>query len=312
MIQTIKNILADISVLYKNFFHWNISKVLILITSISLWILLSLPFFIILAVVVFFDPIEWKDIVYNYYTTQTIGLSLMTALSSHLFYILIEWFLFILAAGFFMFWASYKTITMTKLNLDYLSGEPTLYFKNIYFNFWKIFKFLWIISWIWIILLIPFLIFIISFFIILFSFWWIDKVYALLQDGYLNMFSVLTLTSFFINLLVFIYLAYRSTFASILMLDEKNYPETQKSLYYVKESFKITSWLKIFSFLAVLIAFTLIMLPIDYLWKYLEGSSSLLQFLYWVIIFLLLNWIFEMLIVSVYKNIMLDKKEEIV
>lgn len=312
MIQTIKNILADISVLYKNFFHWNISKVLILITSILLWILLSLPFFIILAVVVFFDPIEWKDIIYNYYTTQTIGLSFMTALSSHLFYILIEWFLFILAAGFFMFWASYKTITMTKLNLDYLSGEPTAYLKNIYFDFWKIFKFLWVVSWIWLILLIPFLVFVISFFVILFLFWGIEQVSEMIKEWYLNMFSVLTLSSFFINLLVFIYLAYRVTFSYILILDEKNYPETQKALYYVKESFKITSWLKIFSFFAVLIAFTLIMLPIDYLWKYLENFWSLVVFIYWILIFLVINWIFEMLIVSVYRNIMLDKKEEIV
>lgn len=312
MIQTIKNILADISVLYKNFFHWNISKVLILITSILLWILLSLPFFLILAVVVFFDPIEWKDIIYNYYTTQTIGLSLMTALSSHLVYILIEWFLFILAAGFFMFWASYKNITMTKLNLDYLYSEPTAYFKNIYFDFGKIYKFLWVVSWIWLILLIPVLVFIISFFIILFSFWWIDKVSALVQEWYFNMFSVLTLTSFFINLLVFIYLAYRVTFSYILMLDEKNYPETQKAIFYVKESFKITSWLKIFSFFALIIVFTLVMLPIDYLWKYLENFWSFVTFIYWILIFLAINWLFEMFIVSIYRNIMLDKKEEIV
>lgn len=312
MINVIKQIFLDISLLYKNFLHWNISKILIFIASVLLWILLSLPFFIILAVIVFFDPIEWKEIIYNYYTTGAIWLSFMTALSAHLLYIIIESIFFLTWVTFFILWTSYKIVTMTKLNLGYLSWENTSYTKNIYFDFSKFFKYLWIISWIWLILLIPVLIFVILFFIILFSFWGVDQVSEMVKAWYLNGFSILSLTSFLICFLALGYMAYRMNFSYIIMLDEKNYPEVQKALYYVKESFKITSWLKFFKFLVILILFTLIIIPIDYIWEYLEESWNLLQFLYWVIVFLLLNWVFEMLVVSVYKNIMLDKKDEIV
>lgn len=321
MIQIIKNIFGDISLLYKSFFHWNISKILIVIFAFLLWILVSLPFFAILWIVVYFDPIDWKDIAYNYYTTESFGLSLMTALSSYLWYIILEWILFILAVWFFMFGYSYKTISLTNLNLSYLNQEKIGFFKNIYFNFSTIWKYLWVISWISLILLVPFLLFLIIFAVTLFSLWWLDVVSNMVRESYTNPFTIIVWVSFFTLLLVFLYLAYRMSFSYVIMLDDKNYTEKQKALFYVKESFKISSGVKIFKFLLMVIIYTIILLPFDYIWGKVE-EMELVSFLYWILIFFVFGWVFEMLVVSIYKNIMLwennleifntEEKEEIV
>gem|GEM_PF-4281778 len=51
---------------------------------------------IILIVLMNLDPIEWKDIISTFYTTQTVGLSFLTAISTHLFYVIIEIILIVL------------------------------------------------------------------------------------------------------------------------------------------------------------------------------------------------------------------------
>lgn len=381
MIQVIKNIFGDISLLYKSFFHWNISKILIVIFAFFLWILVSLPFFAILWIVVYFDPIDWKDIAYNYYTTESFGLSLMTALSSYLWYIILEWILFILAVWFFMFGYSYKTISLTNLNLSYLNQEKIWFFKNVYFNFSTIWKYLWVISWISLILLVPFLLFLVIFVVTLFSLWGLDVVSNMVRENYTNPFTIIVWVSFFTLLLVFLYLAYRMSFSYVIMLDDKNYVsdknnkiiniifyswillnlfaivflafflylsfsmklqeflyiilmllflkiliiyllyKMKKYLFYIIESFKISSWVKIFKFLLMVIIYTIILLPFDYIWGKVE-EMELVSLLYWILIFFVFGWVFEMLVVSIYKNIMLwennleilntEEKEEIV
>ena len=114
------------------------------------------------------------------------------------------------------------------------------------------------------------------------------------------------------GILAFLYLAYRMNYSYIIMLDEENYPQTQSALSYVKESFKITSGVKIFKFVWVALLFSLcIMLPIDYLAQYLENiDAQVLGFVYGIIIFLCINGLFEMLLVSTYYSIMLPQTEK--
>lgn len=100
------------------------------------------------------------------------------------------------------------------------------------------------------------------------------------------------------------------TFSYIILLDEKNYNSSEKALYYVKESFHMTTGLKIFKFLLIMILFSLVMLPVDYLGQSLEGMWGMINFFYGVGVFLLLSWVFEMLLVSSYRHIMFTKKED--
>ena len=310
MTELIKTTLSNFSILYKNFLHWNISKILINIFSILLWLLFSIPFFLVLFLMVYFDPINWKEIISSYVNTQSIWLSFLTAVSTHAFYVLIEVLLLVIAIWWFLFWYSYRVVLFSKLNMDYLGWEKTPYFfKNIYFDFKYIFKYLAIVSWIWLILLVPFLIFLILMIIFVFLFWWIDEIYKTMLGSQINIFSMVSLITFLILTLVFVYLSYRLSYTYILMLDENKDELKDKSwLYFVKKSFQITSWIKkLFKFLVLLILFSIFMYIISFIWEKLEGFGNIAKTIYTIIIFLFINWLFEMLVVTTYYEIMIKK-----
>ncbi len=309
----IQKLLSDFSLLYRKFIHWNISKILIVIFTFLLGILFALPFLIIVVILMNIDPIDWKDIISTFYTSQTIGMSLLTALSSHLFYIIIEALFLILWVLSFWFWSSYRLILLAKLNLDYKKWTPTKFFQNYYFNGAKILKVLGIFSWIWLVFFALFLAVVLFVFVVILLFWWIDNSYLLATQGTsISGFSLIILFWVLSGILAFLYLAYRMNYSYIIMLDEENYPQTQSALSYVKESFKITSGVKIFKFVWVALLFSLcIMLPIDYLAQYLENiDAQVLGFVYGIIIFLCINGLFEMLLVSTYYSIMLPQTEK--
>jgi len=58
----IKNIFSDVLFLYKNFIHWNLSKICINIASFLLGIVLALPFFLLLLFLMWIDPLVWSDL----------------------------------------------------------------------------------------------------------------------------------------------------------------------------------------------------------------------------------------------------------
>lgn len=307
MLQIIRHILSDCSILYKNFLHWNMSKILIYITSFLLWLVLSLPFFVLLGICMYFDPIEWKDIIYNYYTTQTPGVSFWIALMSHYLYIIWEAFLFILWAWFFFFWLSYRVVLFAKLNLWYLKWDVLAYLKNHYFHIKTIWKYLWVMSYVALVFLTLFLIFVLLLVVYVFTLWGVDQIYSMLYGGGINMFSILSLWTFLMLFLVFIYLAYRMNYSYIIMVDEDRYKDSQKAIFYVKESFRITTWVKVFKFLLVVILFSIVLLPFDIIGEYLSDIESNWAFIYYIFTFLCITGLFEMFLVSTYKHIMLPK-----
>lgn len=310
MLEQFKNILIDLSLVYKNFIHWNVSKILIYIFWFFLWVVLSLPFLIILGLFMFFDPISWKEVVSNYVSSGwSIWMSLVAEIYNNFVILIIELIIFFLAIGFFIFWFSYKILTTINLYLSYLKWEKIKYMKNIYFNIKIIFSYLklsWVVTWI---LAIPAVVFIISFFVLLYSFWGVDSVLSMLYT-WENMFSIILWIVFLLCLLVFIYLAYRLSFSYVIFLDKDNYAEENKIYFYVKESFKITSWLKIFKFLLLIILFSIFMMPFDYLWKIVENYHQVIVLIYSFIIFLTISGLFEMYIVSIYKRVMLNLPEQ--
>ena len=73
----------------------------------------------------------------------------------------------------------------------------------------------------------------------------------------------------------------------------------------IKKSYKITSWIKIFKFILIFLILWIIFLPFDYLSSVVEWYSKVIQFFYAIITFILFWWLYEMVITSIYKNIML-------
>lgn len=313
MIQVIKNIFFDISLLFRNFIHWTSSKIVIYILSFLLWLLLSLPFLIILWILVFLDPINWNDIVFNFTTTQSVWLAFLEAISTHFIYLIFEVLIAVLAISFFAFGYSYYILPLTNVYLSYQKWEKLPISQNIYFDFKSIKKYLYIVWWQSLAFLIPFLVFIIVFFVLIFSFWWVEKVFSTYQNEMFSYFSLSLWITFLILFLVFIYLAFRVSFAVILFLDKNKNPEEKSWLFYVKDSFNISSWLKIFKFLWVLIIYTIILMPFNFLFSFLwDYENWIIDFWVFLVNFLVFSWLFEMLLLSIYKNVMIwENKEEV-
>lgn len=306
MIEKLKVILSDLLLVYKNFIHWNISKILITIFWFFLGILLSLPFFIILWLSIYFDPISWGQVLSDYISSGTISMSLMAEVYNNVWLLIWEWIILLWGVLFFIFWYSFKNITITQLYLTYLDGGKLWYFKNFYFNFKVICSYLKLLFLVILILLIPVIIFIIAFFILLYSFWWVENVFQLLNTWGPNLFSILLLSVAFICLLTFLYLAYRLSFSYIILIDRKNYSEKLGISFYIKESFRITAGLKIFKFLYFMVLFSIFMIPFDYLGTFIENRHEAIVLAYGFMIFLTIWWLFEMYIVSIYRNVMLS------
>ncbi|MDD5770076.1 MAG: hypothetical protein PHE25_03845 [Candidatus Gracilibacteria bacterium] len=314
LILLFKSVFLDLILLYKNFIHWIISKVLIHIFGILLGVLLGLPFLIILILFIFFDPINWKDIVLNYISSGTLGLNILSEFYNNIFILLFEGIITFFGILFFILGYSYKSISFYKLSLDYLKGEKTPYFKNIYFNFAIIFRYLRITFFVILILLIPIIIFIISFFILVFIFGGIDNIYILSNAGQGQTFSIVLGIIALICILIFVYLAYRISFTYIILIDGEVNNYEKKALFYIKESFKISNgFIKLLKFIFFLIVFTIIMIPFDYLGDYISQTNSWgIINSYGIVMFLVFSGLFEMYIVSIYKKIMLVNSKSIV
>ena len=70
MILLLKCIVSDVLKLYKKFFAWNASNVLISTFTFLLGIVLSLPFFIVAILIAVFSNIEWMQVVSSLLTGQ--------------------------------------------------------------------------------------------------------------------------------------------------------------------------------------------------------------------------------------------------
>lgn len=305
MLEQMKNVYLDTIIPYKNFLHWNISKILINLSSLGLGLLLMFPFLLLLGLSFYFDNISWMEVISNYYASGSLGLSVISQFYEHLFVIIFEFFLIVIWALAFTMGYSYKNLLFSNLYLQYIDGQKLSYTENVYFNWEKIFTYVKMMVLIGLILLIPVVVLVILFFIYVFAFWGMDVVLAEVQSVASNYFSLLLWVTAFICFLAFLYLAYRLSFSYMIMMDSKNYSEKKWASFYIKESFAVSKWVKIFKFILFLIIFTLIMLPFDYIGNYVENNLASMILPYSVILFIALGNIFDMYIISVYRRIMI-------
>lgn len=309
MLEQIKNVYFDTLLPYKKFLHWNISKVLIHLSALWLGLLLLLPFLIILGLSFYFDNISWMEVISNYYASGSLGLSVISQFYDHLFIIIFEFFLLVLAWLAFTIGYSYKNLLFSNLYLQYIDGETLPYSGNVYFSWSKICSYIKMFILVGLILLIPVVLLVILFFVYVFAFWGMDVVLAEVQSQSTNYFSLLLGTTAFLCFLAFLYLAYRLSFSYMIMMDAKNYPETKGASFYIKESFALSRGWKVFKFILFLIIFTLIMLPFDYIGNYIENNLASLVFPYSVLLFIALGNVFDMYMISVYRRVMVSPSD---
>ena len=258
MISLLKNIFLDVFKLYKNFFHWNLSKLIIFIWSIILAILWILPFVIIMFVYWYFAWIDLSLLLEQLLTKQ---------LGSDLF---INIFLYFITIVFFVMYF-YWYILLIKLNFEYKNSKKLTFLKNYYFNFKKIKKYINLTLINWLILFIPILFFVLLIFVISLFIWPIVNIENIMTFKN-TIFTVISLLGFIVSLIIFVYLFYRICFSYFeLIIDKK---DKKKTLDYFKISFEITAWFKkFFKFLLIITIFLIFMFPLNFVLNSFEKKS---------------------------------------
>jgi len=247
MFNYIKNTFLDIFVLYKNFFHWNLNKIIIYIWSFIFAFLLSLPF---LGLLFLFSYLFWVDIAWLF--NSLINNQVTTNLYINISFYIITIIFFI--SNF------YKYILLNKLNFDYLKWQKSKILDNYFFDLIKIKKY-FVISLINLFfLLLLSLIFFLIFVIIFFVFWGSEWIQSIISTWNNNIFSIISLIVSIIFVISFLYLIYRLVFSYYILSDNKN--SEIKPFEYIKKSFKMTKWFKkVSKLVSLIIIFWIFFIP---------------------------------------------------
>lgn len=274
-------IFSDIILVYKNFLHWNISKIIISVSSFFFWILLALPFVILTYVIAYFWPIEWKTLIQSFYLGNSFDFLILSIIAKHLFYFILIVFLALLSIAIYFLWSSYKYPLISKLYLSYIDWEKRKFFMgNDYFSFKKLWKYTILISRSFLYILAPFVIFILLFFILVLLFWWFEAISAIMINNPINIFSIIFLVLFIVFIFSFFYVIYRIQFAFFSFIDDKYYDIKNKSLFFIKDSISKTKSAKLlWKYLIIILSLIIFFSPFFYLESQISWTRDELNLL---------------------------------
>lgn len=264
-----KHIFTDVIKLYKNFLHWNFSKVSIAIFGFLIALTIMIPFLLITFIILFVFNVDWYA-----YTGHFINNSLTYDMVLHKDFFI--WaLLWIINAWIFFLSLSYSKIMYFDLNIKYLNQKHSKYNKMKFFHFpiiWNYYKMSFMIV---MILLIPIIIGIILFSILVYSVWWVNQAWVLFTNwsNYLSLFSQIIML---MVVLSFIYLSYRLYFSYIIFIKNHDSEELSFSAKKcIEKSWKITNWWKnILRLLAVLFILIIALLPISIIEKGINNTYN--------------------------------------
>lgn len=338
MKQIIKNIFLDILFLYKNFIHWNFSKILIYVYSILVSIVFVLP---IVLVYFLLSIASWES--FALFLSWLVNWNLVPWFGAffHVIVFLLFGLIFLLATNFLL----------TKLNINYINWNKPSYKNKDFLDYKSFLSYLWYSLLTILILVLPTIFFTIVLAIMLVSFGWVDEVLYMVSSWPINTFSILALILFIFNILTTIYLFYRLAFGFVSILEDKNNSWVLAS---IKTSFVLTKWYKkLLKVVFVFLLFGIFYMPFNYMslnttWTYndignyvryinateeqkysIEASNKYyyewLELSYWsidlksleklqknyyyysmiyqIVEFLLIYWFLSMLLVSIYFRI---------
>lgn len=258
----IKNNFLDVFLIYKNFLHWNVSKLIIFVWStIVLWFISVVPLIIILYV---YSIFTWVDII------KLIDWDISWNLA---FNLIGYFFLFVIISVYFIFF-SYSNVLLMKINNYYLEWKKLPYKENDYLNIKKIIKFFNLSLLNILILLIPVLIFLISIGLLILISGGIANANQIVSTWINNYLSISGLISLVLSSLLLVYLYYRVVFSYFILSDDNYYDENKTALSYIRESFNKTKKVKnLFKYISIFIIYVILVSPISYLDQKLEKRS---------------------------------------
>ena len=237
MINLIKNIFLDIFVLYKNFLHFNLSKLINIIVSILYTLIFIVPLIVIMNLFVEYVMNSWNT----------------SDLYKNIYY-LIEWIIFFTA--FIAIW--YYFVLQTNLNLNYINDKKLPLLKNNYFNLKLLKNYFKLMILNIFAFTVLYIIYQLLFWILVFSIWGMDKIleFSNIISIVVWLFGIITFGSFF-------YLLYIMLLSIIVLVDESNWKTFESSFYYFKKAFILAKWWgKNFKLLIVLLLTFIISLSI--------------------------------------------------
>lgn len=263
------NIISDIIYLYKNFIHWNISKILISIWSILLGFIIVVPIFIIAIIIWSIDPIQWRELLSFVLSWSDISYNIVWEIAMHPYWLVSMVFLIVIGVFLFLLASGYSLLLQANLSLHYLKGKQLKYKKNLYFSVSYISIFMSIICWNFMYLLSPVLV-------------WVGVIfftYLFFNIGFitLEVLSILIAIATVILILLLVYLVYRIIFWYVLLAQDSKKKKLLSWREYLQKSIKITKWNSFWKFLFICIAYSLILLPFTSFDAHLERESLYLK-----------------------------------
>lgn len=249
------HVIRDVFLLYKNFLHWNISKLIMNIAALIVGLVLAFPFFLFAVFIGLIDPIPWMSLIYLQLQWVNPLIEALSYASVYTFSFVVMTLVMLITFVIFLIWNAYSNVLLARVYGWYIDDQKLAYKDNYYLSTAHIKKFVFLALWHGVILFIPLLIL-----------WSFVLVLAALNGGELitfELFSILLLFVVLIWIFVVSYTLFRIVFSVIfLSFDEPKVVSQHKAWRYIKKSFKLTSWIKKYlKFLFVFAFFFLITHP---------------------------------------------------
>lgn len=266
----IQLIAKDFVTPFRFFLHWNISKIIALVTGYFVGIVLCTPIIVIaiIYIVVLFPEISLPTIMEKIFTmtlssTDVDSLFQKGFITQLLTIIVSLWYLL------FIFWKTYGYVLNLVISKFYLHGKKVKFKDLILIHVPTLKKYAQIFLWNSLFLSLPIIAFFIIFWIFLLIAGWLHGALSLVVENAsgVSWFSVGMLITLFTCWATFAYINFRIIFSVFLFVESEEFWGKQKTtaLEFVKKSVWLTGgWKKIFFFLAVFISLGIVTLPVTY------------------------------------------------
>lgn len=242
-----KNFFSIFLLICKSFFHWTLNRCIIAIFSFIIAIISFIPFFLVLVVLWFIDPISWGDLFVSF-VEANLFLWFLSAFSEAPLFFIIEALITVLGIAFAIGVYSYQSVLIFRLLQGYQIGKPLKIRENFHLKSLK--KYINIFPIIFAYLSLPVVSYVLFFFFIVMIFGGFENVLYVVQSSAINGVSLSLFVWFVVASIVFIYMYYRLIFSYVsLALDGE---QSVKEI--IADSKTTSSWKNIFLiFVGVLI-----------------------------------------------------------
>lgn len=256
----IKNTFLDISLVFRNFIHWNTSKVIILLEAALLWTLITLPLILIYFISTGFSITDLYILVNSIFFNW----QWLNSFFAELIYIVS----YILFSVSFL----YSYVLLIKINKSYIEWKKEKILNKIYLDYKLFFKYLRL-AFLYLFISLPIIVSLIICLISIWAMWWTEAVLMVVSVSVYNSFTIIFWILFAVSIILTVYLWYRFIFAFFLLSEEEN---KEKWLFkLLKESFKITSgYKKLLKLILLSLVILLALTPFNYLGSSINSNNN--------------------------------------